>query len=75
MVPFGDDQCIAIPDRIESGREVDDFESRSSRQANHFASVGLFHSLEIYRCRTEDNQWMNPALLALLREALKRPFI
>jgi hypothetical protein len=74
-VPFGDRQCVAICHRIESGREVDDFESRSSRQANHFASTGLFLSLEIYRFRTEDNQRMNPALLALLGEALERPFI
>jgi hypothetical protein len=47
MVPFGDYQCIAIRHRIESGREVDDFKSCSSRQASDFRSLGLFRTLEI----------------------------
>ena len=47
MVPFGNDQCIAIRDRIESGREVDDFKSCSSRQANDFRSPGLFRTIQI----------------------------
>jgi hypothetical protein len=75
IVPFGDYQCIAIPHRIESGREVNDFESRSSRQTNHFASAGLVLTLEVYRFRTVDNHRMNPVLLALLREPVERPFI
>jgi hypothetical protein len=47
IVPFGDYQCIAIRHRIESRREVDDFESRSSRQANDFRSLGRFRTIEI----------------------------
>ena len=49
MVPFGDHQCVAIRHRIESGREVDDFKSRSSRQANDFRSLGRVPNLEIYK--------------------------
>jgi len=46
-VPFGDYQCIAIRHRIETRREVDDFESRSSRQANDFRTLGRFRTIEI----------------------------
>jgi hypothetical protein len=47
MVPFGDYQCVAIRHGIESGREVDDFESSSSRQTNQFVSASLFPTFEI----------------------------
>jgi hypothetical protein len=47
MVPLGNYQCVAIRHRIESRREFDDFESRSSRQTNQFVSAGLFPTFEI----------------------------